>query len=113
MSTIESKTIKHDGFTITIEMVEDTDTTPFEFECYGESDIEAWRNDEWRYVGFVYTAIREGVRLGTSSIWGTELDFPGGKMDGIGSWIAEDFYHPGLVSDAIDDARATLKRLTA
>ena len=113
MSTIESKTIEHDGFTVTIEMVEDTDTTPFDFECYDESDIEAWRNDEWRYVGFVYTASREGVDLGEASIWGTEWNFPGGKMDGIDAWILENYYHPGLLSEAIDDARATLKRLTA
>ena len=113
MSTIESKTIEHDGFTVTIKMVEDTDSTPFDFECYDESDIKAWRNDEWRYVGFVYTTSREGVELGSSSIWGTELDLPGGKIDGIEAWIAENFYHPELVSEAIEDARATLKRLTA
>ena len=113
MYAIERKTIEHDGFMVTIEMVEDTDTTPFDFECYDESDIKAWRNDEWRYVGFVYTASREGVDLGEASIWGTELDFPGGKMDGIDAWIEEDYYHPDLVSEAIDDARATLKRLTA
>ena len=113
MSTIESKTIEHDGFTVTIKMVEDTDSTPFDFECYDESDIKAWRNDEWRYVGFVYTAIREGVELGLSSIWGTELDFPGDKMDGIEAWIAENYYHPDLMAEAINDARATLKRLTA
>ena len=111
MSTIESKTIEHDGFTVTIEMVEDADTTPFDSDCYCESDIEAWRNDEWRYVGFVYTASLEGVVLGEASIWGTELDFPGGKMDGIDAWIAEDYYHPELVSEAIEDARAMLKRL--
>ena len=113
MSTIESKTIERDGFTVTIEMVEDTDSTPFDSECYDESDIEAWRNDEWQYVGFVYTASREGVDLGEASIWGTELDFPGGKMDGLDSWIAEDYYHPDLVAEAISDARATLKRLAA
>ena len=113
MSTIESKTIKHDGFTVTIEMVEDADTTPFEFDCDDESDIEAWRNDEWRYVGFVYTASLEGVDLGEASIWAIELDLPGGKMDGIDAWIAEDYYHPDLMAEAIDDARATLKRITA
>ena len=113
MSTIESKTIEHDGFTVTIKMVEDTDSTPFDFECYGETEIEAWRNDEWRYVGFVYTASREGVDLGEASIWGTEWNFPGGTMDGIDAWIEEDYYHPDLVSEAINDARATLKRLTA
>ena len=113
MSTIESKTIERDGFTVTLEMVEDTDSTPFDADCYDESDIEAWRNDEWRYVGFVYTASREGVDLGEASICGAELDFPGGKMDGIDAWISEDYYHADLVSEAIDDARATLKRLTA
>ena len=113
MYAIERKTIQHDGFTVTVEMVEDTDTTPFDFECYDESDIEAWRNEAWRYVGFVYTARREGVALGEASIWGTELDFPGDKMDGIDAWIAEDFYHPDLMSEAIDDARSTIKRLTA
>lgn len=109
--SIDSKTIEHDGFTVTIHMVPDSDSTPFDADCYSASDIAAWRNDEWQYVGFIYSASRNGVQLGEASIWGTELDFPGGTIDGIDAWIAENYYHPDLLAECADDARATLSTL--
>ena len=107
---IESETLKHDGFDIRIDVVRDTDSNPFDPDSYDESDIESWRNDEWFYVGYVYTASREGVELGESSIWGSEWDFPGSESS-IAAWIREDYYHPDLVRECIADARATLARL--
>ena len=110
--TIESKVIEHDGFTVTITVVPDSDSSPFDADCYSAADIDAWRRDEWFYVGYVYTASRAGVALGEASIWGSEWDFPG--MDSsIDSWIAENCYHPDLLEECVKSARATLAALTA
>ena len=110
--SIDSRTLETDGFTVTIYMVPDPASTSFDSDCYSASDIAAWRNDEWQYVGFVYRASRHGVDMGEASIWGTELDFPGGTIDGIDAWITENYYHAGLLTECIDDARATLSELT-
>lgn len=111
MSAIESKTIEHEGFSVRIDVVPDSDSTPFDADCYSGSDIQAWRDGEWIYVGFIYTATREGVELGSASIWGTEWDFPGGSIVSIESWMAENCYHPDLLDGALTEARATLARL--
>lgn len=111
--TIETHTIERDGFTIRIDVRPDEDSTPFDSECYTPAQIAAWRRDKWFYVGYVYTATLEGVELGTASIWGTEWDILAGegKWSSIDAWIAENYYHPDLMAECIDDARATLARL--
>ncbi len=106
--TIESKTIEHERFTVTITVVPDSDSSPFDDECYTADEVDAWRQGEWLYVGYVYTASRAGVALGEASIWGSEWDFPG--MDSsIDSWIAESYYH----SKSVSRTHATLAVLTA
>lgn len=108
---IETHTFEQDGFDIAIYVVPDPDSNPFDADCYGDADIESWRNDEWHYVGFVYVARKAGVELGSASIWATEWGYPGGNMESIDDWIREDCYHPDLTAEAIADARATLARL--
>ena len=105
---IDTKEFEHDGFTVRIKVVYDTDVTPHEFECYSPEQIEAWREDQWFYVGYVYTASRNGVELGESSIWGSEW-FDDSSID---AWIEEDYYHPGLMQECITEARQVLKALT-
>lgn len=110
LDAIETHTFEQDGFDITIYVVPDPDSNPFDADCYGDADIESWRNDGWYYVGFVYVARKAGIELGSASIWGTEWDYP----DGIGSiddWIREDYYHPDLAREAIADARVAIARL--
>lgn len=110
--SIDSKTFEHDGFDVTIYVVPDADSSPFDAECYSQSDVQAWRDDEWFYVGFVYVASRDGIELGSASIWGTEWDFPGANDSSIDAWIAEDYYHPDLLKEAVTEARAEIVRLT-
>lgn len=112
MDVIESKTLPHGRFTIRIDVVPDSVATPFDADCYSDADIERWKNDEWHYVGIVYTAMIDGIELGESSIWGTEYDLVD-SPDFISDWIAEDYYHPDLLSEAISEARAAIASLTA
>lgn len=112
MDTIETTTIEHDGFTVRIDVVPDSDATPFDADCYSAEDIDAWRNDEWFYVGYVYTAYCEGIELGSASIWGSEWDFPGTDSS-IDAWITEDYYHPDLLNECTTEARDAIDRLAA
>src|SRR6516225_4657969 len=112
MDAIDNKTIQHNGFDIRIDVLPYSDSTPYDADCYDDADIEAWRNDEWFYVGYIYTATLDGIELGSASIWGSEWDFPGG-IDSIDGWIAENYYHSDLLAEATDEARATLTKLAA
>lgn len=107
--TIESKTLEHEGFTIRIDVEYDADTTPYEFDCYDKDQIEAWEQDEWFFVGYVYTALKNGVELAGESIWGSDYSHD----RGIEEWIAEDDYHSDLVSQVVESAREKIKELTA
>lgn len=107
----ESKTIEHDGFTIRIDVVQDSDYKPHDAECFTAEDIEAWNNDEWFFVGYVYTATKNGIELGEASIWGNPWDFPGGESS-IDAWIAEDYYHADLIRKAVTEARASIAKLS-
>lgn len=107
--TIESKTLEHEGFTIRIDVEPDFDTTPDWYDCYDEGQIEAWRRGEWIFVGYVYTALKNGVELAEESIWGTEYS----DERGMDEWIAEDYYHPDLLSQVAESGREKIKELTA
>ncbi|WNM66125.1 hypothetical protein SEA_WHEEZY_85 [Gordonia phage Wheezy] len=137
-----------DGFTLTAYEVPDTDSTPIgqsldEGGCYTADDIEAWRRDEWQYVGVVVVASRAGVDLGSASIWGMDTgDYwdtitrdnggtPYGVLDvvpgsvttghpredgGIDYVTRDDFAHgygADLISEALTEARATVAALTS
>lgn len=58
-----------DGFTLTAYAVYDTDMTPHGQDCYDAADVAAWRAGEWHYAGVVVVASREGIELGSASIW--------------------------------------------
>lgn len=40
-----------------VELEEDPESTPFDADCYGEEDIEAWREDRWEFVSVVVTPL--------------------------------------------------------
>ena len=108
----ESKIIEHDGFTIRIDVEQDADYTPHDANCFSPADIRSWENDEWHFVGYVYTAIKDGIELGESSIWGDQWRY-GDESSSIDSWIEENYHHPDLLSQVITEARATIARLAA
>lgn len=114
--SIDSRSIgKVDGFYITATLIPD-DTSPYDSDCYDEEQIKSYMRDEWSYVGTIVTASLAGVPLGSSSLWGSEY----GLMPGVKGWISpldgdgEDFingYGPGLISEAIENAKVTLSMI--
>jgi hypothetical protein len=73
-----------------------------EFKCLysaAEDRMEAWRNDDWRYVGIDVTIWRGSVQLTTTyanALWGIESD--------AGSYLTE--VANDLLPDAMLEARA-------
>jgi hypothetical protein len=119
MNTIDSKDVGTvDGFDITARLVPDEDTRPDEFECYTAEQLDAWRNDDWSYVGTEITASREGIALGSAYLGGSEY----GSLPGIDQFVnplngdGDAFvngYGPGLITQAVTEANATLAKLRA
>lgn len=106
-----------DGFEIDARIVADTDATPFEYDCYSAEQVDAWRNDDWCYVGTIVTASKNGIELGADSLWASEY----GSMPGIDEFVnplngdGDEFvngYGPDLIAEAIADAKRTLASLT-
>lgn len=65
--------------------------------------LKAWCEDDWYYVGVIVTASREGIELGSASLWGIESD-------------AEDYLVEvanELAEQAVEEAQAKLARLCA
>ena len=63
-----------DGYRLTLTVHDDTHTTPGDFDCYDPDDIEAWREDRWRYVGIEVAVVDDdGAELGSDAVWGFEL----------------------------------------
>ena len=116
-----------DGFTLTAYAVYDTDTTPPEQDCYDAADVAAWRAGEWHYAGVVVVASREGIELGSASIWGIDTgDYwenlareRGGVY--VGDVLAEwtptgvgtfaNGYGGDLIADAVREGREVLASL--
>lgn len=63
--------------------------------------LRGWCNDEWHYVGVVVTASRDGIDLGSASLWGIESD-AGDYLDEVAT---------ELLDEALADARTTLESL--
>lgn len=63
--------------------------------------LRDWCNDEWCYVGVVVTASREGLELGSASLWGIESD--------AGDYLTE--IANELIDEAMEEAKATISRL--
>jgi hypothetical protein len=69
----DSITCTVDGTDYTATIHHDRDTTPQDFDCYTPEQIEAWKRDDWEFVGVEITASRAGVDLGFfASLWGVE-----------------------------------------
>ncbi|MFI8976860.1 hypothetical protein ACIGO9_28535 [Nocardia asteroides] len=111
-----------DGFAITAYMVYDTDTRPddpciFDPCIFDAEDIAAWARDEWRFVGVVVHATRQGLTLGSSSIWGMELgqiNSDGPDRNPLTTGDPDTFaneHGSSLIAEAIDQARKTLAQL--
>ncbi|SIH35613.1 Uncharacterised protein [Mycobacteroides abscessus subsp. abscessus] len=103
-----------DGFDVTAHLEADVDATPFEAECFDQNDIDAWRNDDWRFVGTVIKASKNGIELGEASIWASVYGVIGGKnvspLDGEGDQFVNG-YGPQLIDEAVSAAKAAVAKL--
>lgn len=75
----DSWTVTFMGKRYKVEMPYDHDSKVDDADCYSEEDIEAWRNDEWWFVGIIVTPldVPESVQFDLSDdLWGLEFDFP-------------------------------------
>ena len=99
-----------DGFTVTARIVHDESTRPEDFDCYDDTNVAAWRDDEWFYCGVCIQVSRGGVDLTGpygAALWGVEANFPGSNNAYLTD-IATD-----LIPEAIADARAAMARIVA
>lgn len=63
--------------------------------------LKAWCDDQWCYVGVVVTASREGVELGSASLWGIESNAGDYLLD-----VANE-----LAPEALEEARSMIAKL--
>lgn len=60
-----------DGYRLTLTVHDDTDSGPDDVD---PADIEAWREDRWRYVGIEVAVVDDdGTELASYAVWGFEL----------------------------------------
>lgn len=75
-----------------------------------EHVMEAWKNDEWWYVGITVTVRKNGVELTNEfehAVWGIECNYP----DGDNSYLMETANE--LIGEALEAAKTTIAKLCA
>ena len=85
MGIIDSTAIpdpRVEGLSYLVQVVPDTDVSPGEFGLYPESaytqsQYDAWKRDEWSYVGVIVTPIIAGEQYErfSDSLWGVEYGY--------------------------------------
>jgi hypothetical protein len=104
---------EQDGFEVKAYTMYDQDSTPEsliedegpEYAEENQKRIDAWKRDEWHYVGVFAEAWKCGVKLATSAgLWGIEDD----SEKSYFAEVSED-----EASDAIEQAKAKLAELIA
>jgi hypothetical protein len=93
------------------------DTPPYQTGTPGqraaraaERDFEvlrAWCRDDWWYVGIVVSVVRDGIKLGSASLWGVECNYPGANNAYLLEVANE------LLPEALDEARKAIAKLCA
>ena len=60
-----------DGYRLTLTVHDDAGSSPDDVD---PADIEAWREDRWRYVGIEVAVVDDdGIELASYAVWGFEL----------------------------------------
>ena len=95
------------GFTIRATIMEDTDSSPHDYDCYTEEQIKQWKNDEWFFCGIVLSVYKAGVCLSdrAASLWGIECNFPNASNSYLSDIVRD------LEPEALQEAEAVLKKL--
>jgi len=97
----DSITWQKAGFDITATLEADYDSHVDDCGCYSKNQIEAWRNDDWFFVGVVLSVSRNGVELSdhAASLWGIECNFPSRRKNPNTylSEVAQELEHEALI----------------
>ena len=95
------------GFTIRATIMEDTDSSPHDYECYSEEEIEQWELDNWFFCGVVLSVYKAGVCLtnNAASLWGVACNFPNASNSYISDIVKE------LEAEALQEAETVLQKL--
>lgn len=71
--TIETREIVKNGITYKVTIEADYDVRPeSDGDWASQEDIDAWKRDEWRYVGVIVTPVIAGTEIegADDSLWG-------------------------------------------
>lgn len=95
------------GFTIRATIAEDYDTTPLDFECYTEEQIEQWKDGYWFFAGVVLSVWKNGICLSdnAASLWGVKFNFSNASNSYLSDIVKE------LEPEALQEAETVLKKL--
>lgn len=98
----------HGGYDFVVEIATDSYSQPSDSECYSDEDIRKWKNDQWFYVGIVFTVYKNGIQISDnlSSLWGIEANF-GENNNGLDYAIAD------LAEEAVTLAKKAHKDILA
>ena len=110
---------KQGKFDLLAYVVPDEDCLPSDFDCYTPKQLEAWRNEDWYFVGVYVVASINGIDLSMSSLWGIEYgEFPlTDENDNLESVTSLDLANlasrvlPYLISEVIQSAENNLEAL--
>ncbi len=102
----DSVTFGHGKFAFNVRLEFDDISTPYDFDCYNESDIERWKNDEWFYGGLVVSVWYNEIQLShnITSLWGIECNF-----DENNSFLTEQAGE--LIEEVKGEAKELLKNI--
>ena len=111
------------GYNLTLVAYYDEDTKPDEFDCYTEKQHQAWREDSWHFATLGVFASKSGIKLGEDFIGGVEFGWipitdehdnqTGEEKIDLESLVSEPYHYlDDLISNAIEQAKLTLERLT-
>ena len=100
----DSVMFEHGKFTFNVRLEYDDFSTPYEWECYSDSDITRWKNDYWFYGGLVVSVSYNGFHISDNiaSLWGLECNFGNDN-----SFLME--YAGELVEEAREEAEELLE----
>lgn len=94
------------GVTYRATLEPDTDSRVEDTDNYSPEHVEAWKRDEWFFVGVVLTAWVDFTELARGpGLWACEMNFPGSDNSNL-TEAAND-----MLADMIEQARAALDKL--
>lgn len=88
---------------LTVQVLPDSHSDPAEDDCYSETDVETFREGEWRFVGIRAVIEMSGVRVESGGTWSVER----GRCEGN----VESEYLADIISAQFGEAMDTVREL--